>query len=131
MFGNLNTMKPNIPFLFNTQMANNNWMHGYTAFSGDAQNQTQINSQMYNAVFKTSEGQRFNIPFSGERTVEDLIETFFKRVDREELFKKGGIAFLYNAAQLNYHDESKIKQVFRTNFYPTVVVIDVQGLIGA
>ena len=128
MFGNSKT------FLFNSPVMNNfgnNWMMGYTAFDKENATQIPVNPQMYNVVFKTSEGQKFNIPFSENRTVEDLIETFFKRVDREELFKKKEIAFLYNAAQINYHDNSKIKQIFRINFHPTVVVIDVKGLIGA
>ena len=128
MFGNSKT------FLFNPPIMNNfgnNWMMGYTAFTKEDATQIPVNPPMYNVVFKTSEGQRFNIPFSENRTIEDLIETFFKRVDREELFKKGGVAFLYNAAQINYHDNSKIKQIFRINFHPTVVVIDVHGLIGA
>ena len=128
MFGNSKT------FLFNSSVMNNfgnNWMMGYTAFDKENATQIPVNPQMYNVVFKTSEGQKFNIPFSENRTVEDLIETFFKRVDREELFKKKEIAFLYNAAQINYHDNSKIKQIFRINFHPTVVVIDVKGLIGA
>ncbi len=128
MFGN------SISFLFNPPGMNNfgnNWMMGYTAFTKEDATKIPVNPQMYNVVFKTSEGQRFNIPFSENRTIEDLIETFFKRVDREELFKKGGVAFLYNTAQINYHDKSKIKQIFRTNFHPIVVVIDVHGLIGA
>ena len=121
--------------MFGTQFmpnfGNNSWMMGYTAFTKDDASQTQVQPQMYNVVFKTSEGQKFNIPFSENRTVEDLIETFFKRVDREELFQKSEIAFLYNAAQINYHDKSKIKQIFRINYHPTVVAIDVKGLIGA
>ena len=51
-------------------------------------------TQMYNCVFKTTEGFNFNIPFSATRTCEDLIETFFKRVDKVELFTEGVIAFL-------------------------------------
>ena len=121
--------------MFGTQFmpnfGNNSWMMGYTAFTKDDASQTQVQPQMYNVVFKTSQGQKFNIPFSENRTVEDLIETFFKRVDREELFKKGGIAFLYNAAQVEYHDKNKIKQIFRINSHPVVIAIDVKGLIGA
>ena len=128
MFGNSKT------FLFNPPGMNNfgnNWMMGYTAFNKDVATQIPVNPQMYNVVFKTSVGQKFNIPFSENRTVEDLIETFFKRVDREELFQKSEIAFLYNAAQIKYHDKSKIKQIFRINYHPTVIAIDVKGLIGA
>ena len=128
MLGNSKT------FLFNPPGMNNfgnNWMMGYTAFNKDVATQIPVNPQMYNVVFKTSVGQKFNIPFSENRTVEDLIETFFKRVDREELFQKNEIAFLYNAAQIKYHDKSKIKQIFRINNHPIVIAIDVKGLIGA
>ena len=115
----------------NPNFAGNNWANGYTAYSNNNSNQSPKTTNMYNIVFKTSDGRRFNIPFDSDRTVEDLIHTFFKRVDREELFTKGGISFLYNASTIDYNNENSIKQFFRSNQSPTVVVIDIQGLIGA
>ena len=54
MLGNSKT------FLFNPPGMNNfgnNWMMGYTAFNKDFATQIPVNPQMYNVVFKTSEGQ--------------------------------------------------------------------------
>ena len=69
--------------------------------------------------------------FNYGRTVEDLIHTFFKRVDQEDLFTKGGIAFVYNATQIDYHLQRKVEEFFKYNSNPTVMVLDVNNLIGA
>ena len=128
MLGNSKT------FLFNPPGMNNfgnNWMMGYTAFNKDDATQIPVNPQMYNVVFKTSEGQKFNIIFSENRTVEDLIETFFKRVDREDLINKNVITMLFNAAKIPFESKDKIISLFRNNINPIIMVLDVQNLIGA
>ena len=106
------------------------WKVGYTAYNPLKRVNTGEPMKL-NCIFKTTQGQSFNIPFSEERTVEDLILTFFRRVDREILFKEGGIAFLYNAEKMEYHNQQKIKQFFKTNFNPVIMVIDIKNLIGA
>ena len=83
-----------------------------------------------NIVFRTGNGKLFNILFDPERTVEELILTFFKRVDREELFTKGGVAFVNNAMQIDYHNKEKVKTLFKFNVAP-IMVLDVNNLIGA
>ena len=117
---------------------NNFWMNGYSAYNNNnnqipAQNFTNPNDNEYkmNCIFKTSNGKSFNILFDVERTAEDLIHTFFKRVDREELFTNGGVYFLYNAAKIDYHSKEKIKNIFKYNTKPCIMVIDVNDLIGA
>ena len=133
----------------NNQMnygGNNNWMCGYTA-ANNFQNQMlnlNQNNNIYNSnfqpqgqdlklnfVFKTSQGKRFNLLFNYGRTVEDLILTFFKRVDREDLFTKGGVAFVYNATQIDYHLQKKVEEFFKFNANPLILVLDVNNLIGA
>ena len=133
----------------NNQMnfgGNNNWRCGYTAannFQNPMVNLNQ-NNNIYNFnfqpqgqdlklnfVFKTSQGMRFNLLFNYGRTVEDLIHTFFKRVDKEDLFTKGGVAFVYNATQINYHSQNKVEEFFKYNSNPTIMVLDVNNLIGA
>ena len=133
MFGNSSTgFKPFIPSMFSGVNLNiDSWKTIYTASTNDEPNQKQNVPQMYNCIFKTSEGRKFVIPFKESRTAEDLILTFFRRVDKENLFQEGGIAFLYNASLIDYHDKSPIKNIFRFNLYPAIVVIDIRGLIGA
>ena len=133
----------------NNQMnfgGNNNWRCGYTAannFQNPMVNLNQ-NNNIYNFnfqpqgqdlklnfVFKTSQGMRFNLLFNYGRTVEDLIHTFFKRVDKEDLFTKGGVAFVYNATQINYHSQNKVEEFFKYNSNPAILFLDVNNLIGA
>ena len=122
------------------QNNNQNWMDGYTSINNNnnfINNNNQIpfnnNSQVFrmNFVFKTSSGNRFNVLFDPEKTVEDLILTFFRRVDKEELFKKGGISFVHNAAEIPYNIKIKVKDYFRGQMNPTLLVLDVNNLIGA
>ena len=116
---------------------NNNWMGSYSIMTP---NQIQNINNSYNPfnqdpkmnfIFRTSNGKLFNILFDREKTVEELIQTFFRRVDKEELFEKGGVAFVHNALQFDYHIKTKVKDFFRVNTAPTIMVLDVNNLIGA
>ena len=69
--------------------------------------------------------------FDYGKTVEELILTFFRRVDRENLFGDGGVAFLHNATEINYHNKTKIEEFFTKFTTPTILVLDVNNLIGA
>ena len=114
--------------------ANQNWKADYNLNFNQNQNNFipgQMQDTKMNIVFRTSNGRLFNILFDSERTVEDLILTFFKRVDKEELFEKGGVAFVHNALQFSYHTKDKVKNFFRYNQTPTIMVLDVNNLIGA
>ena len=62
--------------------------------------------------------------------MEELILTFFKRVDKEELFTQGGVAFVHNALQIDYHNKEKVKNLFKFSVAP-IMVLDVNNLIGA
>ena len=110
---------------------NEDWKLGYTASFPDIIKKMFPEPRMYNCVFKTTDGKNFIIPFSESRTGEDLILTFFKRVDREELFQNRGVGFIYNAEAIDYHTKRKTREIFKTNTNPVIMVIDVQNLIGA
>ena len=81
------------PYMNNEINNNDFWKHGYNTQSQQNIPQNPSNDQIYNCVFKTTQGFTFNIPFNAQRTTEDLIQTFFKRVDREDLFGKGAVFF--------------------------------------
>ena len=116
---------------------NFNWTDGYTA----AQNQNQNTNNDYNQnqdmgkmnfVFKTSTGNKpVNILFDRGQTVEELIKTFFKRVDREELFQNGGVTFIHNATPIDFHEKSNIEVYFKSRAFSIIMVIDINNLIGA
>ena len=75
--------------------------------------------------------QYYNILFNSGKTVADLILTFFKRVDQEDLYEKGGISFIYNTEQLDYHLQTKVEYLFKHSGSPIIMVLDVNNLIGA
>ena len=116
---------------------NSNWAAGYTGVinPNQVQNNIQFNPNQgnkMNFIFKTSSGTKpITILFDYGKTVEDLIQTYFKRVDREELFQKGGVAFVHNALQLDYHIKEKVEKFFQRNMVTTIMVLDVNNLIGA
>ena len=53
-------------------------------------------------------------------------------MNSEHLFEKGGVTFIYNASEINYHTKNKAKNFFYiSTVNPTIVVVDVNNLIGA
>ena len=126
-------MFPNQPLIFG---GNSNWQGVYTGIMNP--NQIQNNSSNINQgnkmtiIFKPTSGAKpISILYDYGKTVEELILTFFKRVDKENLFNEGGVAFLHNAMEINYHNKTKIEDFFPKYAIPTVLVMDVHNLIGA
>lgn len=144
MFVNPNLMNPNI---FQSQMmnigGNANWASSYTGLMNNQNmnmnqnintsfNPMQNQGNKMNLIFKTTSGNTpINILFDPEKTVEELIHIFFLRVNREDLFQNGGVHFLHNASKIDYHLKTKVKDYFRTSINPTIMVMDVNNLIGA
>ena len=124
---NMNNMNNNINF--QQFGGNGNWTQGYS-INNNMNNQIPINNT-YNCIFKTSNGKKFAILFNSGKTVADLILTFFKRVDQEDLYEKGGISFIYNTEQLDYHLQTKVENLFKHSGSPIIMVLDVNNLIGA
>ena len=124
---NMNNMNNNMNFILFG--GNGNWIQGYS-INNNMNNQIPINNT-YNCIFKTSNGKKFAILFNSGKTVADLILTFFKRVDQEDLYEKGGISFIYNTEQLDYHLQTKVENLFKHSGSPIIMVLDVNNLIGA
>ena len=124
---NMNNMNNNMNF--QQFGGNGNWTQGYS-INNNMNNQIPINNT-YNCIFKTSNGKKFAILFNSGKTVADLILTFFKRVDQEDLYEKGGISFIYNTEQLDYHLQTKVENLFKLSGSPIIMVLDVNNLIGA
>ena len=123
----------NMPFQQMNVGGNSNWMQLYSINNNNQNNinPIQLDYSKFNCVFKTSNGKTFNLLFDAGRTVEDLILTFFKRVDKEVLFKKKGVSFVYNTAQLDYNTKINVENLFKQNLNPVIMVLDVNNLIGA
>ena len=119
------------PMMFQNQPmnlgGNANWQGAYTGIMNP--NQIQNNSfnmnqgNKLNIIFKPTSGAKpINILFDYGKTVEELILTFFRRVDRENLFTEGGVAFLHNAMEINFHNKTKIEDFFPKYTNPTILV---------
>ena len=133
MFPFMGNNMNNMPFQQMNVGGNSNWMQLYSINNNNQNNinPNQLDYSKFNCVFKTSNGKTFNLLFDAGRTVEDLILTFFKRVDKEDLFKKKGVSFVYNTAQLDYNTKINVENLFKQNLNPVIMVLDVNNLIGA
>ena len=63
--------------------------------------------------------------------MEDLILTFFRKIDREYLFRQGGVTFVFNTCHIDYHLKDKVEHFFKYQNHPIIMVLDVNNLIGA
>ena len=85
----------------------------------------------YNCVFKIDNGTNVTLLINAGKTVEDLILTFFKTINREDLLQEKIFLFLYNAKELDYHSKMNVKKLFEENLNPTIIALEVDDLIGA
>jgi len=99
------------------------------------QNNENKEEKRIHVIFKTTNGMSMStkILFNENGSIGDLLKTYFKRISREELIFKGGesIAFLWNANKLDINDTRKVKDFFKNDMNPKILVNDIQGLIGA
>ena len=85
----------------------------------------------YNCVFRIDNGTNVTLLINAGKTVEDLILTFFKTIDREDLLQEKIFLFLYNAKELDYHSKINVEKLFEKNLNPTIIALEVDDLIGA
>ena len=91
-----------------------------------------IEHKKIHVIFKTSHGSVHNILVDHGTTVGHLIELYFKRVGRPDLYEKksDGIAFLFNACKIRYDDQTPVEEFFKLAPNPTIIVNDVYNLHG-
>ena len=109
------------------------WMQGYNMGMNEVNsnvNDSQVNKT--NVIFKTTQGVVTNLSIEEDKTMSELIKTYLNRVGKPELFsKKDGVCFLFNAAKVDFNCPTKISQFFGFHSHPTLIVNDVNNLIGA
>ena len=109
---------------------NENWVNGYN--TNNQVNNNQVLGNKKTCIFKTTQGVTRNIPIDPDKTISELIRTYFNRIGKPELFdKKNELCFLYNATRLDFNSQTKVGDFFRSSSFPTIVVNDVNNLIGA
>ena len=116
---------------------NMNWMNMYnTAIPNQninpIPNQGMFNSGKINVIFRTTKAVRTNITIDTDKTVSDLIQLYFKRIGKPELFQRPmDICFIYNANKMMFNDQTTIQNFFGFQINPFVTVNDTKDLIGA
>ena len=94
-----------------------------------------------NYRFNTTQGLTTNISFNENGSIGDLIKLYLKRVDRPDLISSlmkedknlvdKKLVFLWNANILDINDTKKAKDFFKGVNNPSIVVNDINNLIGA
>ena len=85
-----------------------------------------------NVYFVTTGGVLTNILINDEESIDTLLRTYLKRINREDLYNNNNsICFLFNNTKLKYGEKTKISQFFKNAPNTKVVVNDINPLIGA
>ena len=83
-------------------------------------------------TFKTLNSKINSFRINPENSVRTAITKFFIRTGKLDLINKidKKIAFIYNAKKLENDDETKLSVLFGSNKNPTIMVLDLNNLIG-
>ena len=121
-------------------MGGNGWMGIYNLINQNQQqnmiqnNFIQNNNSLpkINIVFRTTKALRTNITIDYGKTVSELIQLYFKRVDKPELFNRPlDICFIFNANKMDFNDQTPVQNYFQGVYNPFITVNDTKDLIGA
>ena len=82
-----------------------------------------------NIVFKFSTVNKINLIFNKGATIDEILKTFLKRIDKSELINsKDKIVFLLNADELKFGDKTKIENL-KVIGTPIIIVYNTKNLI--
>ena len=86
-----------------------------------------------NVAFKTTQGTIHNLYFDPDITIGSAIAKYLLRVGRDDLINISDdrIAFLFNAKKYTTKDTISLKKLFKGNMYASIIVNDINNLIGA
>ena len=119
---------PMNPFAFPSMpFPESNWMLVYRT---NSQFENKLNEAKMNVLFRTNVGRNINLIIEQEKTIQELILSFFKKINNLDL-NEDDVYFIYNAHKINYNDETKLRDYFRMASQPIIYVNDTRNLIGA
>ena len=82
-------------------------------------------------VNNTTIGTSRNIVLSYGTTIDQALKKYLDQVGKLDLVNSDKISFLFNAAKLNFGDNTTVEKFFKNSVNPKVVVNDTNNLIGA
>ena len=125
----------------NMNMAGNNdedWLEGFKMGVEEINNpltnsDPDANSPgpKINVLFTTTIGTKRNIVLSHGTTIDQALKKYLNAVGKPDLVNSDKISFLFNAAKLEFGNNTKIENFFKNVMNPKVVVNDTANLIGA
>ena len=108
--------------LYNTKNQNVNQLQGTVNFSG---------GRKVNLLFRTTKGMKINMMIDFGKTVREMIEIYFKRVEKPDLINRPqDICFIFNAKRIDFNEQRKVEDYFG-GIFANITVNDVKDLIGA
>ena len=85
-------------------------------------------------LFKTTNNKTTILSLDKETTADEMLKQYFTKIGKSFLLNdigyiKENILFLYNAKSI-YFNEDKIENIFAYNHKPTILVNDIQNILG-
>ena len=98
-------------------------------------NEDEIGSKI-RILFRTTQGTTTTIIFDDNDSVSNLLKNYLKRFGRPDLISSlmegsNEIAFLYASHPLKINDNTKVKDAFKNDINPKIIVNDVNNLVGS
>ena len=117
-------MMPNPP---NPTVMGGNWSAMYNPV-----NVNNMNNRKLTVFFKTGKGLITTVFIDYGKTVNYLIQVYFKRMGKPELINKPReIGLIYNARLINFNESRLVEDFFGGFDNVTITVNDIGDLIGA
>ena len=109
------------------------WMNMYNLQNPNPNpNQFFNNTGKINVIFRTTKAVKTNITVDFGKTISELIQLYFMRMGKPELFSRPmDICFIVNARKMEFNDQTPVQIFFGNNVNPFVTVNDTKDLIGA
>ena len=120
---------PNMNQMMPEQVIAGNWQQMYTS---QQPNFNPGNNNKLTVIFKTGKGMITTIFIDYGKTVNYLLNVYFKRMGKPELINRPKeIGFIFNAKLINFNEQRLVEDFFSGVSYITITVNDIGDLIGA
>ena len=89
------------------------------------------NNKELGITFKSVNGKTKTLFLDSKITVSEMLQKYLLSIGKPELFNlKNKIVFIYNASMLRYDDQTKIENLFGNYGSHSIMVSDVDNMIG-